>query len=468
MSKISVRFAPSPTGHFHIGGLRTAIYNYLFAKKNNGNFFLRIEDTDKNRSNEVYTNEIIEILQWIGLKFESQIIFQSQRFDIYRKYAEKLLNLNCAYKCFCSAEEIKERLNQNNDNLKIWKYDRFCLNNQNNNSKKEYVIRFKVPDGYTEFNDIIRGKIKINNNELEDFVLLKADGSPTYHLAVVVDDIEMNINYIIRGEDHISNTPKQILLYKALNKEIPQFAHIPLILGKDKTKLSKRNAEVSVLYYKKIGILPEALLNYLVFLGWSPKSNKEIFSIDELINLFDLKEVNKKGAVFDFQKLIWFNSQYIKNLDFNRFIKIYKENLNIKEIENLEYYKKIFDLLKERIKTINEFQEQSDYFFNNNYKISDEAKAKIFNENFENIKKIILIVKNKFSELNEAEFKKDKIEKIIREIAEENKIKAGDLIHPLRIIISGRTTTPGLFEIIECIGPKEIMKRLEKINEIKP
>lgn len=464
MNEIRVRFAPSPTGHLHIGGLRTAIYNYLFAKKNNGKFFLRIEDTDKFRSDKKYTKEIIEILNWMNLHFEKNIIFQSARLQIYYKYIDTLLNSGLAYKCYCTAEELEFRAKNSEKKSGVRKYDRFCLNSKPQD--KPYIIRFKVPDGITLFDDIVRGKIKICNEEFDDFVLLKSDGMPTYHLAVVVDDIETGINYVIRGEDHISNTPKQILLYNAFEKKIPKFAHIPLILGKDRTKLSKRTGETSALYYKQDGILASALFNYLILLGWSPKNNKEIISsIDEAINLFDLSEVNKSGAIFDYAKLEWLNSQHIKRLSPENFYNIYNEytNNSVEKI-NKEYFYKIFGLLKERIKTLKNFKEMSNYFFSDDYKFDEHSVEKYLKN--QNVKYIIEKIKSELLKIPDEIFTNSNIEKIIRETASSLNIKAAEIIHPLRVLLTGKSESPGLFEVMELLGKNKVIARLRD-REIK-
>ena len=296
--KTVTRFAPSPTGYLHIGGARTALLNYIFAKKMSGLFKLRIEDTDRDRSSQEMTQKILDGLKWLGLDWDGKIVFQGAKASIHKKMAEQLIQSNKAYLCFCTKEELdKNRTN--------FQYNQNCSSltktqvEKNKGSGRPYSIRFKVPQGETTWNDAIHGNITVQNNELEDFIILRSDGTPTYNLAVVVDDYDMGINYIIRGDDHISNTPKQILMYRAFDWDIPSFAHVPLILGPDNKRLSKRHGASSLEEYKLAGYLPDALFNYLAILSWSPKSDQEIFTKDEIFDQFSLEAVSKKSAVFD-------------------------------------------------------------------------------------------------------------------------------------------------------------------------
>ena len=314
---IRVRFAPSPTGFLHVGGARTALYNWLYARKNKGVFVLRIEDTDVQRSSQEMVDVILNSLKWLQLNWDEGPIYQSQRLDLYRKAAFELVEKGKAYRCFCKPDEINARREAGMKEKGMWKYERTCYNltpeeiQKNITSGIPFAIRFLVPPGSTSFDDLVHGKIELDHSQVDDFVLLRSDGHPTYHLSVVVDDIDMGITHIVRGDDHISNTPKQILLYDAFDKKPPHFAHIPLILGTDKKRLSKRHGSVAVEEYQRMGILPEALVNFLALLGWNPGDEREIMALDELVREFDLDRVNSSNAVFDLKKLQWMNSKYL-------------------------------------------------------------------------------------------------------------------------------------------------------------
>ncbi|MCL4537181.1 MAG: glutamate--tRNA ligase, partial [Nitrospirae bacterium] len=310
-NKIRVRFAPSPTGHLHIGGARTALFNYLFARHNNGAFVLRIEDTDRSRSTEEYIEAIIEGMRWLKLDWDEGPYRQTDRFDIYRSYVERLLNEGKAYRCYCTPEELEQRRQEALAQGKTPKYDGRCRNITEPMPDKPSAIRFKMPqEGRTVVNDLIKGVVEFENNQLEDLIIMRSDGTPTYNFVVVVDDIDMEITHIIRGDDHLNNTPKQIHIYKAFGWEPPAFGHLPMILGADKTRLSKRHGATSVMAYKDMGYLPDALVNYLVRLGWS-YGDQEVFTKDELIKYFSLENIGKSAAVFNPEKLLWLNSQYI-------------------------------------------------------------------------------------------------------------------------------------------------------------
>jgi len=316
-----VRFAPSPTGYLHIGGLRTALYNYLFAKKNKAKFILRIEDTDQSRYVERADQQIIETLKTFGINFDERPFHQSKRLKLYQKYVQQLVNKNKAYYCFCTKKRLDEMRKKQQAEKRIPKYDRHCLNlskeeiNKKLKNKEPYVIRLKLPDNQDiVFKDGVYGEVKINTNDMDDQVLLKSDGYPTYHLAVVVDDHEMGITHIIRGEEWLPSTPKHVLLYQMFNWKVPTFIHLPLLLNPDKSKLSKRQGDVAAEDFLAKGYLPEAILNYIAFLGWNPKTTKEIYSVEELIRDFDIAKINKAGAIFNIEKLNWFNAEYVRNI----------------------------------------------------------------------------------------------------------------------------------------------------------
>jgi len=461
---IRVRFAPSPTGYLHVGGARTAIYNFLFAKHNNGKFLLRIEDTDKERSSDEFVIDIIEGLKWLGIVPDEEIVYQSKRLEIYKDFAYKLIEKNKAYFDYYNAdewEEIRKKFIPENlpPNQKKHLERELILDPPNGyksiKNRKEGAIRLFVEDGINIiFNDKIRGKIEVLSDYINDIVILRSDGTPTYNFAVVIDDHFMEITDIIRGDDHISNTPKQILIYKAFDWEIPNFAHLPMILGPDKKKLSKRHGALSVIEYKKMGILSSALFNFLSLLGWSPKDNREIISLEEMIKIFRIEDVNTSPAVFDINKLLWMNSEYIKMKEDKEILQLLKEINNNYEDEKLL---KCIKLLKTRVKTLVEFFEYGDYFLTENYKVDEKAFKELINENSINYLKILY---ERYK--NVLDWKKEILEKILRDLAVELNIKPAHIIHPLRVVLTGKTVGPSLFELIEELGKDIVLKRIEK------
>jgi len=468
---IRVRFAPSPTGYLHIGGARTALYNWLFARKKGGKFLLRIEDTDKKRSSDELSKAIIESLLWLGLDFDEDIIYQSDRFDIYKKYAFELLERGLAYKCFCSEDELQQRKEGAIRENKAWKYDRVCCNlsgeeiKQYEEQGKPFAIRFKVPEKEIIFNDIVQGEVEFHSKEIEDFVILRSTGLPTYHLSAVVDDIEMGITHIIRGADHLANTPKHILLFEAFGKKVPDFAHLPLILGPDHKRLSKRHAAVSVFQYKQEGFLPEALINYLSLLGWSPGNNKEILSRDELIALFELEEVNRRNPIFDFNKLKWVNSQYIRNTRADDLIKPVKDIMEAEglwreefEQEKRMWFMKVINLLKVRVNTITELLQLAKPIINDEYEIDEEAEEKYLKE-----KELPILLEELINQMKLIENFNEKVaEELVRGVCQRHNVKAGVLIHASRVILTGRSISAGIFETMDLIGRGRVIERIER------
>jgi len=463
---LRVRIAPSPTGYLHVGTARTALFNYLFAKSKKGAFLLRIEDTDLKRSREEMVSLIIDGLKWMKLYWDEEIVYQSDYFDDYRERAIELLKGGLAYWCYCTPEELEERRSKAINKEGGWIYDRRCYN-ISEEQKQEFekngrkkALRFLVPQGTTTFTDFIHGEIKRDNSEIEDFVILKSDGTPTYNFAVVLDDYRMGITHILRGDDHITNTPKQILLYKAFGFEIPEFGHVPLILGKDHSKLSKRHGAVSISYYKDEGFLHEAFVNYLSFLGWSPKTDKEIFSLDELIEAFSLENIHKTPAIFDLERLEWLNREWmnqigVKDLAFR--LKKYLKNNGI-NIDDIKYLEKIVTVMGKRPRKLKHFIEYGDYFFSDDFKYDEEGIKKYFYPPLQNRLKILL---EKLNELKS--FSEQEIENIFREVSKELDCKAAELIHPVRIGVSGSTVGPGLFKLLEILGKERVIKRLQKL-----
>lgn len=426
---VVVRFAPSPTGFLHLGSARTAMFNWLYARRTGGKFLLRIEDTDRTRSKEEYLEEILEDMKWMGLDWDGEPVHQSNRFDLYREKAEKILDEGKAY-------------------------------------KEGDAIIFKVEKGKTvELDDLIHGKIIFNTDEIKDQVMIKSDGSPAYNFCCVVDDADLKITHIIRGDDHISNTPKQILFYEAMGITPPKFAHMPLMMGADGAKLSKRHGGVSVEEYKKEGFFPEALANYLLLLGWSPGEDREIISLEEAVKIFDIADMKDVQAKFDVQKLKWINGEYIMARDTKELAPLIKAQLvasGIKE-ESIDEKKltQLVELYKVRIKTLSEFIDLTDFFFSDNYSVDEKGERKYLGDSV--IKENLKLYADRLEGLED--FSHENIEKICREISEERSLKAAQIIHPTRVAISGKTKGAGLFEIMEILGKEKVLERMKKAAE---
>ncbi|MCL4361007.1 glutamate--tRNA ligase [Candidatus Dependentiae bacterium] len=464
MNKIRVRFAPSPTGHLHIGGLRTALFNWLFAKHNDGKFLIRVEDTDLERSKPEYLESILNSLGWASLHSDEPIVIQSTRIEEHKRVAKKLLDEGKAYRCICTQEELTKRLGASAAQEGYVKYDGLCRNkNYPENVDKPFVVRFKLPEKSItiSFDDLIRGSVSFDTDQFDDFIILRSDGMPMYNFVVIVDDAFMKISHVIRGEEHLSNTPKQILLYQACGYEIPEFAHLPLILGKDGKKLSKRDAAVAVLDYKNEGYLASALCNYLVRLGWAYK-DQEIFTTDEMIKNFLLKDVSKKGAFFDIAKLQWLNSVYLKKLSAKEIIEIIERDLDKNFIQyfakwNLEQVHGFVDLYKQRVKTLKELiQELKDIY---NIQIYD-VKNLEFSIDL-NLKKVLLDF------IKELE-KKEKIDsEFVKQFCGKENIELSYLAKPIRFALTGKIHAPAIADLYNLIGKSESINRINNlINKI--
>ena len=468
--KIKVRIAPSPTGTLHIGAARTALFNYLFAKKNKGEFILRIEDTDLARSEKKYEKDILEHLEWLGLKWDGNPERQSERTVIYEKYIKKLLNSGQAFWCYCSKEELeKEKKGQMERKEAPRHVCQRIMNSEQRarggNKKEKGIIRFRCPNKKIVFNDLIKGKIEFDCSLLGDIGIARDKKTPLYNLAVVIDDYEMEISHVIRGEDHISNTPKQILLFEALGAVPPRYAHIPLTLGPDKTKLSKRHGATAIGDYKEMGYLPEALLNFMAFLGWHPGSEKEIFSLEELAREFSMEKMNKSNAIFDIEKLNWFNGQYIRQMDLDELTKkclpYLHQGQSLKSLgtvpDNFEYLKKIVALEKERLKKLSEIGELTKFFFVDKLDYAPELLI---------WKKLSLgEVKNNLEILEKAlvkisDFDKKTLESVLTPLTEKHGV--GDLLWPLRVALTGEKASPGPYEVMEVLGKKRTLKRIKE------
>ncbi|MEN2998292.1 MAG: glutamate--tRNA ligase [Brevinematia bacterium] len=458
---VNLRFAPSPTGYLHLGNVRTAIFNYLYARKNNGKFILRIEDTDLQRSEKVFVDAIKRDLEWLGLHWD-EIYFQSDRFDIYREYAEKLIQEGRAYYCTCSKDEIRER-QKDSANIKFGvKYDRHCRG-RSKKPMEEHVIRFDIGEfNYVEYEDVVKGKIRVPFSDLDDFVIIKGDGTPTYNFAVVIDDHLMEITHVIRGEDHITNTAKQILIYQSLGFEIPVFAHLPLILNKDRSPLSKREGSISIEHYRKEGFIPEGVVNYLARLGWS-YGDKEIFTMEELATLFDIHDLNKSNAIFDEQKMLWVNSEQIRMLSYEKFLEYYRIFLSENKLEerlNDEFLVRAFEVYKTRINTLRDFYNETRIYVDDELKIDPEFG--IENLIDENIRKCF---RDLLEAIDEILSKQDEEgEAILRSIPEKHGIKLKQFGPPLRIVLTNRKVSPGLVQVIKLLGKEKTYHRIKKFT----
>lgn len=464
--EVRVRIAPSPTGALHVGGVHIALYNYLFAKKHKGKFLLRIEDTDKKRSKEEFIFSIIEGLKWLGLDYDEKICKQSERFSIYLKYANKLLEEGKAYYCYCTKQELLSQKEEAIKNKKPWKYNRRCYKLTKKDKEKlknrKKAIRFLIPDGEVSFTDLLHGKLTKHNKELEDFVIIKSDLSPSYNFACAIDDYEFKITHIIRGEDHITNTFKQILIYKTMNWSLPKFVHLPMILGEDRSKLSKRHGALSLLEYKQEGFLKETMINFLALLGWTPIEGREFYSLEELIELFSLEKLSKRPSIFDVKKLEWMNGEYINRLSDEEILKRICEIMKIDTKK--EYLLKVIHLLKPRMKKLTQIEELGDYFFHPPKEYDKNGIEKHFSE-----KQTLNWLEKVNEELAKLQtFTSIQIESTVRKVAEKLEIKAAKIIHPIRIAITGKTVGPSLFHLMEVVGKEEVVKRINKIiKELK-
>jgi glutamyl-tRNA synthetase len=460
MKKVATRFAPSPTGPLHIGGVRTALFNWLYSKNQKGDFFLRVEDTDKERSKDEYKDQIIKSLNWLGINYDGEEYIQSKKIEDHIKVANELLKNGHAYKCYCSSEEIEEQKKRARQKKIPYIYDRKWRDKKETEAPKDIkpVIRFKSKiDGTSILKDLVQGDIEIENNTIEDFIILRNDGTPTYNLSVSVDDNQMNMTHIIRGDDHKINTFKQIQIYKAMKWELPSFAHIPLIHTIEGKKLSKRDKASTLDDYSKIGIMPDALRNYLLRLGWSYK-DKEIFTLDESIKYFNLEGIGKSPSKLDISRILSMNEHYIKNIDekdlFNQFIdycQIYKNDI---EKDKREKIKKSLTIFKNKAKTLGDIFNNCQYIINDEVNFNKEDFALIDNK----AKKIISEFYSKFKGINE--LNKENLEPIIQDLIKSNETNFKGVGQPLRIALTGSKFGPGIYDIIISLGKDDVEKRL--------
>ncbi len=459
---IRTRFAPSPTGHLHIGGLRTAIFNYFFAKANNGEFILRIEDTDEKRSEDEYTQAILEGLKWCFIEWD-EICYQSKRKDIYEKYLQKLIDKGLAYRCYCSKERLENLKKEQMAKGENPHYDGHCRNLTEYPEDKPYVIRIKLPEKDIEFRDYVHGNMHFSYKEFDDFIIRRSDGSFMYNFTNVVDDIECGITHVIRGDDHLTNTAKQIVLYGLFEKNAPEYAHVPMILGEDKTRLSKRHDARSVLEYKDMGILPQALVNYLVRLGWS-YGDKEIFTKEELIKYFNLDNLNNSAAIFNPDKLLWVNAEHMKSLKPMELLFFTKPFLNKECLKySDDYLEKAVETLKPRSETLRELASGMEFYCvaPKNY---EEKGAKKYLK--ESIKDALVFLLNG---LKNADFdSEEELKSVFEQTMEKFNVKMVKIAQPVRIGLTGRSAAPGIYEMLMILGKDESIKRIERVIDAIP
>jgi glutamyl-tRNA synthetase len=462
MSELRVRFAPSPTGYLHVGGARTALFNWLLAKKQGGTFILRIEDTDVERSTKESVDAILEGMKWLGLDWDEGPFYQSDSFPLYKEHVQKLLDAGKAYKCYCTAEELDAKRNLAMQEGRKPKYDGTCRQRADQPDGQPYVVRFRAPQGgVTAFDDLIKGTITFPNEELDDLIIQRTDGTPTYNFCVVIDDASMRITTVIRGDDHVNNTPRQIQLYEALGFPVPHFAHVPMILGSDKARLSKRHGATSVIAYRDMGYLPEALLNYLVRLGWS-SGDDEIFSREEMIQKFDIGNVGRSASVFNTEKLNWLNAHYIKNSNPERLANLLLPHLSAREVTTLggPDLVAVVRTLQERAQTLEEMAERAVFYYNPPSSYDDAALAKFDKEQ---LMSVFSVVAEKLSSAPADDVAG--IDALFKEVCTENGWKMGQVGQPTRIALSGGTQAPGIGEIVVTLGVEETIRRIQRARE---
>ncbi|PID39506.1 MAG: glutamate--tRNA ligase [Proteobacteria bacterium] len=457
MDTVITRFPPSPTGYLHVGGARTALFNWLYARKNNGKFVLRIEDTDNLRSTQASVDAIFEAMQWLELDWDAGPYYQSRRFDLYQEYVQKLLNSGHAYYCTCTPEKVEAMRQKALAEGGKPKYDGRCRE-RNLERSDNAVVRFKAPlTGTTVVEDVIKGNIVFQNTEQDDFVICRSDGTPTYNFVVVVDDITMGINTVIRGDDHVMNTPRQILLYRALGAPLPVFGHVPMVLGKDKTRLSKRHGAMSVTAYRDMGYLPDAFINYLVRLGWS-HGDQEFFTRNELVEKFNLENIGKSAGVFDVDKLTALNADHIRASSVDRLAPRLKPFLSAKGYlaEDDDYLKRVIGTLHKRSKTLVEMADGAHFYYREDVRPYDEKAAKKFFK--PEAARVLESLANQLRLLDSLEEKKQ--EGAFKAVMEATGLGFGKIAQPVRLALTGTTVSPGIFEVIEVLGLEKVLARL--------
>ena len=462
---MKLRFAPSPTGFLHVGGARTAIFNLLHARRHGGRMLLRIEDTDVERSRQHHAEQIVSSLQWLGVEWDEGPVYQSDRLERYRERAEELVRAGKAYRCFCTVEELESERAAAEASGGVYRYSGKCrvlAESGVATAGAQYVIRFKVNPGQIEFRDLIRGDVEFEGDLIDDFVLLRSDSNPTYHLSVVVDDIDMGITHVARGDDHLSNTPKHILLFRAFGQEPPVFAHLPLILGSDRKRLSKRTGATSAEEYRDMGILPKALFNFLLLLGWSPGDDRELLTRDDAATIFDLSDVNKAPAVFDVEKLLWMNGQYMIRMSAEEL----EPHLRPFLPETASGVKALIELNKTRARTLKDLADLMMPYLSADDAITYEEEA---------VKKHLKgdDLATRLKELRETlggvqQFDVVTTEQALRTLAESRGLSAGKLIHPLRVALTGKLASPPIFDVAATLGKERTLRRLDSLIKRLP
>ncbi|MBI1818804.1 MAG: glutamate--tRNA ligase [Nitrospirae bacterium] len=460
MSDIRVRFAPSPTGFLHIGGVRTALFNWLFARHHQGKFILRIEDTDQTRSTDESIQAILEGMKWLGLDWDEGPFRQTERLALYHQHADRLLNEGKAYRCYCLPEELDERRKAAMAAGKPPKYDGRCRDLTKPVEGRTAAIRFKAPrEGETVINDLVKGRVVFENHLLDDLIIIRSDGWPTYNFCVVIDDSLMNITHVIRGDDHLNNTPRQIPMFQAFHYPIPQFGHLSMILGSDKARLSKRHGATSIMEYKKMGYLPEAMINYLVRLGWSFK-DQEVFSLSELVEHFAIESVGSSAAVFNPEKLLWLNAHYIKSAEPARMVDLMLAQM--KELGLINGFKidetrlpELYGVLKERSRDLNELVHTAIDYFVDEIQIEADAAKKMTPEG-------IVLLQEIREKLTDISMEHEPLEKMFKEVMAARGKKMGELAQPLRIALTGKTVSPGIYDVLHLLGKERSLLRIDR------
>lgn len=472
MSNVRVRFAPSPTGELHIGGARTALFNLLYARSKGGSLVLRIDDTDLERSREDYVEKLFVSLRWLGLNWDEGPYYQSRRQDQYTAEAERLLVENKGYRCYCTTEELAKGREEAKKENRAFIYPGTCRDlspdaeEKCRNEGRNAVVRLRTPDsGETVVDDLIRGKVHFDNEMLDDFIILKSNGQPTYNFASVVDDLQLAITHVIRAEEHLSNTPRQQLCALALGYKLPAFAHVPMILAPDRSKLSKRHGATSVEEFQNEGYLPEALINYMALLGWSPGEDRELLALDEMVEAFNLEKVNKTAAIYDINKLAWMNGHYIRESDPDQLAEaarpfFERHGLLKGELtsDELDFFKKVLNAVRERARTLVELAEASEYFYLDDFEYDQKGIKKAFQK--EGAADILRSIRQELSALDD--FNEEKTEALFNKMSEKTGLSFGRLIQPTRLALTGRMGGPGLFEIISLLGKDKTLARIDK------
>lgn len=469
MSELRVRFAPSPTGYLHIGGARTALFNWLFARRHGGVYMLRIEDTDRERSSDAMTRSILDDLSWLGLEWDEGPYHQADGLERHVGDGHRLWDVGLAYPCFCTPAELEARRREAGAAPEAYRYDRHCLRHvspanatRRARGGEPFALRFRMPEGTTTWEDAVYGRIVFDNAEIEDFVILRTDGTPTYNMAVVSDDAHMRVTHVIRGDDHLSNTPKQILLCRGIGGESPVFAHVPMILGPDGKRLSKRHGATAVGAYRQEGILPEAMVNYLALLGWSPGTDEEVFSPAELIDRFSIERINKKSAVFDPRKLSWMNAQHLARISPDALEAAVRAALADAGVDasarSSEWLRALIALLKARARSVDDIVRQARPYLVDEIQYDPGAVEKYW-QDAETVADRLERLGSRFAGLES--WGAESLERTLRALAQELEIRAGALIHALRVALTGEKVSPSIFEVTEIMGRSLVLRRLD-------